>query len=496
MNHAFGAVTLVLVVVASLAIGAFGLRISRTTSDFFVASRSVSPRLNASAISGEYLSAASFLGIAGLIMTDGADILWYSIGWTAGFLLLLVFVAAPLRRSGAYTVPDFARARLRSEGVRRTATLLVVAVGWLYLMPLFQGAGIVLRLVVGLPDWAGAALVCAIVVISVVAGGMRSITFVQAFQYWLKLTALLVPLLILLLVWSHDGPAPHWSADWSSPLTFDGGRGLYRTYSILTATLLGTMGLPHVVVRFYTNPDGHAARRTTLLVIGLLGGFYLLPTIYGVMGRSYLAHLSGRSDTALLRLPGAVVGGVAGDALAAVLSAGAIAAFLSTSSGVTMAIAAVVSQEVTSHQRRLVSPITALRVSALVVVIVPLALALTTEPIPVANSVVFAFTLAASTFAPLLVLGIWWRGLTAPGAIAGLVGGGLAAVAGPVTTLTSSPSGWTGLLFAQPALWSVPLGFALMVGVSLATRSRIPADVSRTMVRLHTPERIDLDRRY
>ena len=109
-------VAVVLVAMATLAIGTWGLRFSRTTSDFMVASRTVHPRLNASAIGGEYLSAASFLGVAGLVLTFGADMLWYPVGWTAGYLLLLVFVAAPLRRSGAYTLPDFAEARLGSRG--------------------------------------------------------------------------------------------------------------------------------------------------------------------------------------------------------------------------------------------------------------------------------------------------------------------------------------------------------------------------------------------
>src|SRR3954466_4754161 len=106
-----GLIALVVVSVATLAIGTYGLRFSRTTSDFFVASRTVRPRLNASAIGGEYLSAASYLGVAALVLTAGAQMLWYPVGWTAGYLVLLVLVAAPLRRSGAYTLPDFAEAR-------------------------------------------------------------------------------------------------------------------------------------------------------------------------------------------------------------------------------------------------------------------------------------------------------------------------------------------------------------------------------------------------
>ncbi|MGZ8724387.1 MAG: sodium:solute symporter family transporter, partial [Aeromicrobium sp.] len=255
MNASYGVFAVTAVAIATIAIGAFGLRFSRTTSDFYVASRSVSPIWNSSAIGGEYLSAASYLGVAGLVLAYGADMLWYPIGWTAGYLLLLVFVAAPLRRSGAYTIPDFAQVRLQSTTVRYIASLLVVGVGWLYLIPQFQGAGLTLRTVTGAPYWAGSVLVAIIVVINVVSGGMRSITFVQAFQYWLKLTALLVPLFFLVNAWRGDGsPSPAADNQWLFPVYDSNPEGIYRTYSVMIATFLGTMGLPHVVVRFYTNP--------------------------------------------------------------------------------------------------------------------------------------------------------------------------------------------------------------------------------------------------
>src|SRR4051812_41869773 len=201
----YGVAAVGLVIVATVLIGSFALRLSRTTSDFYVASRSVSPAWNASAIGGEYLSAASFLGVAGLILAYGADMLWFPVGYTAGYLVLLVLVAAPLRRSGAYTLPDFAEARTESRSVRRIASILVVTIGWLYLLPQLVGAGLTVTLATGAPGWLGGLLVAAVVVFSVATGGMRSITFVQAFQYWLKLTALAVPLLFLVLAWNGDG---------------------------------------------------------------------------------------------------------------------------------------------------------------------------------------------------------------------------------------------------------------------------------------------------
>ena len=131
-------VTLAAVVVSTIAtilIGAYGMRVARTTSDFFVASRTVRPMWNASAISGEYLSAASFLGVAGLVMKYGVDMLWYPVGFAAGYLILLLLVAAPLRRFGAYTIPDFAEGRFGSPAFRLIAVGFVLLIGIFYMLP-------------------------------------------------------------------------------------------------------------------------------------------------------------------------------------------------------------------------------------------------------------------------------------------------------------------------------------------------------------------------
>ncbi|TQN38181.1 Na+(H+)/acetate symporter ActP [Blastococcus colisei] len=492
------------VFVATLAVGAYGWRFSRTTSDFFVASRTVRPGLNASAIGGEYLSAASFLGVAGLVLAFGTEMLWYPVGWTAGYLVLLVLVAAPLRRSGAYTLPDFAESRLESLGVRRLSSLLVVAIGWLYLMPQFQGAGLALATTTGTGPWLGGVLVATVVLVNVLFGGMRSITFVQAFQYWLKLTALLFPLLFMAGIWLGDGGVSPASVDvadgsapgdtWASPLAGTSEHELYTTYSIIVATFLGTMGLPHVVVRFYTNPDGAAARRTTLFVLALLGVFYLLPPVYGGLGRLYAPDLitSGRTDAVVLELPARMLDGTLGDLLSALTTAGAFAAFLSTSSGLTVAVAGVISQDVMGRR---FGGVRAFQAAAVVAVFTPLGLALLAEGVGVAQAVGLAFAFAASTFCPLLVLGIWWRRLTDVGAIAGmLVGGGCAGAAVLATLLGVAPDGWPGALLGQPAAWTVPLAFLAMVAVSLATPRRVPPHAARTMVRLHTPEAVQLDR--
>src|SRR5438094_850450 len=188
MTPAIVAVTAV--VGATLGVGAWGVRLARTTSDLFVASRAITPWWNAAAISGEYLSAASFLGVAGLEMKYGATALWLPVGFAGGYLALLLFVAAPLRRFGSYTVADFVEARLASEQARSVAAVIVLLIGGLYLVPQLKGAGITLREVTGAPYFAGVAIVAAIVAVNVALGGMRGITYVQAFQYWVKMVAI------------------------------------------------------------------------------------------------------------------------------------------------------------------------------------------------------------------------------------------------------------------------------------------------------------------
>jgi Na+(H+)/acetate symporter ActP len=557
---------ILVVAVVTIVIGSLGVRVARTTDDFLAASRTVGTRANAAAISGQYLSAASFLGVAGIVLKDGVDGLWYPVGFTAGYLALLFFVAAPLRRSGAYTVPDFAEVRLDSTLLRTVTTWFVVIIGWLYLLPQLQAAGLALTVLTTAPPWVGVVAVGLVVTASVTFGGMRSMTFVQAFQYWLKLTALAVPVLVLVTVFvlgpsrpseppppvftgattvdvstpvTLQVPAPveigvrgevdgatvngpvSWApglhrvdagttlrfpagsavpvvtdadpdaASWSTPLTggSEDGHSLLATYSLIVALLLGTMGLPHVLVRFYTNPDGRAARRTTVVVLAMLGGFYLLPVLLGALSRLYVPQLlvTGQTDAAVLLLPTAALPGWSGIALAALVAAGAFAAFLSTSSGLLLSVAGVLSTDLLPRK------LGDFRIAAHVGGVVPIVAALGASRLDFSLTVSLAFAVAASTFCPLLVLGIWWKGLTDRGAIVGmLVGGGVAVAAVGSTLAGLAPAGLAGVLLARPALVTVPLTFLVMVFVSRSTSQRVPANVGRTLLRLHAPERLGL----
>ncbi|MHA6797830.1 sodium/solute symporter [Bounagaea algeriensis] len=552
---------------ATLAIGLWAVRSARMTTDPAAARRLVPAERNAAAISGEFLSAASFLGVAGLVVKEGADALWYPIGFAAGYLALVLFVAAPMRRSGAYTLPDFAEARLDSPRLRRVCTVFVVLAGLMYLVPQLQGAGSTLAAVTGLPFATALAAVVAVVLTSVLTGGMRAITVVQAFQYWVKLFAITLPAFALFVVFLSaradvpqelDAPAPPvfehattvsvdtdvhvrvtaparleqrtggqvstvhlqpgehaisagselrfpagspapvvlgaeaTNADWLRP--FSGGAGeLVETYSLLVATFFGTMGLPHVLARFYANPHGQAARRTALYVLALLAAFYLFPTVFGLLSRLYVPQLlvTGRTDAAVLLLPQSMLDNWAGGALAAVVGAGAFAAFLSTSIGLVVSLAGVLAVDVVPERFRDV------RSMAVVACLAAALVALSVGGQDLVRSVGMAFALAASTFGPVLVLGVWWRGLTAAGALSGVVTGGVLVLVSLVANVLTGLGGevWWSALLAQPALVTVPLAFAVTWVVSRATRGRVPPRVGRVMLRLHAPDRLGFHER-
>lgn len=557
------------VTLGTVGIGLWGVRFARTTSDLYVASRAISPWWNAAAVSGEYLSAASFLGIAGLEMQIGVAALWQAVGFAAGYLALLLFVAAPLRRFGSYTLPDFAEGRLASASLRRLAVVAVLAIDGFYLVPQLKGAGIAFGEVMGAPYWAGIVVVGIVVSVYVALGGMRGVSYVQAFQFWVKTVTIALPAIVLLIylggIPNHrtvfgdesphapragmtvvlhqpelvrfpaatrfqlDGheeyagsgeemrlPSGHISlppgaaiplasgtpaqtgSEWARPVTSRGEGSPLYIYSLLLATFLGTMGLPHILVRFYTNPDGPAARRTTVRVLALLALFYLFPAVYGALGRALAPSLyvTGQTDTVVLTLPAIAWPGTGGQILGAMTAAGAFAAFMSTSSGLLISIAGTISHDVWGQGRRASMAVRRrrFRIVAALGMALPALLALAARTVDISIMVGWAFALAASTFCPLFLLGIWWTRLTSEGAAAGIIIGGLLAVgailAGALVGAQSA-GGAVNALLTQPAIITVPVAFAAMIAVSLATAR--PRDVSSQMLALHAPEGLGLE---
>jgi Na+(H+)/acetate symporter ActP len=572
---AFSAVT----VVVTIWMGFRSAKTSKSASDFFVAGRSVSVGWNASAISGEYLSAASFMGIAGMVMLSGYDALWYPVCYACGYLFLLLFIAGPLRRFGAYTIPDFAEGRYDSPLFRKIAVCFVLFIGFFYTMPQMKGAGVTLAYIFpGLPYWVGVAVVGLVITLNVAMGGMKGITLVQAVQYWIKMFAISVPIFVLLAVYGGYGknlslnksaadvstpPAVTQTVDaptverralpekaprdeaWISPfgpLTTKAAKAaglspeearplsLLYTFSLIVALVCGTAGLPHILVRFYTNPDGIAAKKTTMWVMILIGVFYVFPPIFGVLGRNFLPELYDASgskgpDKIVLELPILIRQkyGILGSILSGITCAGAFAAFMSTFSGLLVSMTSALAHDVYGRMLKPgASPQDRMRMfkfAAVGVGGISVLLGALVEPLEINFMVGQAFAIAAASYFPLLFMSVWWRGMTMAGAATGMLTGGLCAL-GSATIVNASTlaldKGPMGKLFAgfnginafwvehpllrilaeQPAIWSVPLSIGLMIVVSKATSKAIPADVRMKMLVLHAPEALGLKQEY
>ncbi|MDH4372609.1 MAG: cation acetate symporter [Verrucomicrobiota bacterium] len=592
-----------LTVLVTVGMGFWAAGRAKSASDFFVAGRGVSVGWNASAISGEYLSAASFMGVAGMVMSSGYDALWYPVCYACGYLFLLLFIAGPLRRFGAYTIPDFAEGRYDSPLFRKIAVVFVLFIGFFYTMPQMKGAGTTLAYVFqevdfrgtfleflaphgadgsvlkGFPYWAGVVVVGAVITLNVALGGMKGITLVQAFQYWAKMFAISVPVFVLMAVQGHYGqhlqanqlqslPAQSVSAQsvstdtrestemavalkraplsakaptdstWLNPfgpLTSKSAKAaklgaeeskpyaLLYTYSLIIALVCGTAGLPHILVRFYTNPDGAAAKRTTMWVMILIGIFYVFPPVFGVMGRNLLPALyegtgAKGTDKIVLELPkvlDAAIGNSGsipwGSILSGMTCAGAFAAFMSTFSGLLVSMTGALAHDVygrilrpesTAQERMQMFKWCAVLLGA-----VSTLLGCFVEQLQINFMVGQAFAIAAASYFPLLFMSVWWRGMTMKGAATGMLTGGVCALLTVALTNFSDlkwlPLGdfWAAhpllrILCEQPAIWCVPLAIGLMVVVSKATAATVPADIRMKMLVLHAPEALGLRQEY
>ena len=628
----------ILVTVATVLLGIIATKRAQSASDFFVAGRQVSVFMNASAISGEYLSAASFMGVAGLVMRFGYDAMWYPVGYAAGYLFLLLFIAGPLRRFGAYTIPDFAEGRFDSPLFRKIAVSFVMFIGFFYTMPQMKAAGVTMGSIMQWPYWVGIVVVGAVITFNVALGGMKGITFVQAFQYWVKAFAIAVPVFVIMSVYgsytstlsktaanssgfpvlvtdgtykingkakaptnvvafqaveadvtfrsstfigkvspsrkpeagedalvldaiikagaiasgttihlvpvvvTRDGvpvekdgktvltgvklefdepvelalakglPVPNAqkNSKWLAPfgtLTSKHGYPLLYTYSLIIALICGTAGLPHILVRFYTNPDGRSAKKTTFWVMVLIGVFYSFTPIWGAVGREFIPglYVPNKTDYVVINLPGQVPG-IWGDVLKGVTSAGAFAAFMSTFSGLLVSMSGAWAHDIYG---RILQPessptqrISAFKVAAIVIGVISMVLGLFIETFDIAMLVGWAFAIAAASYFPLLLLGAWWRGLTATGAASGMLVGGLSSLTAIIFFMLSDRKVVTiadplvKSLCEQPAIWTVPLSLLVMYVVSLVTRASIPKDVDEKMLRLHAPEGLGYSKDY
>lgn len=477
-------------IAATLGITYWAARRTRTTEQFYAAGRTVSAGQNGIALAGDYMSAASFLGIAGLVSTTGFDGLIYSTGWLVGWPVVLFLIAEPLRNLGKYTFADVVAARLRQTPVRLAAATGTLATVSLYLIAQMVGAGGLIRLMFGLSYETAIVLVGIAMIAYVLFGGMIATTWVQIVKACLLLTGAAVLAFLVLLRFGMN-PAALFAA--AAEKFGDGvlapGRLVAKPLDAISlgmALMFGTAGLPHILMRFYTVPDARAARRSVFFATGLIGAFYLMTFILG-FGAMVLVG----PDTIRQVEPGGNMAApllaelLGGTAFLGFIAAVAFATILAVVAGLTLSGAAALSHDlwvnVVRHGKA--SPDEELRVARFATIglgILAVTLGITFKGQNVAFMVGLAFAIAASANFPALILAIFWRGYTTAGAVTSMV-------LGTVTTLGLiwlSPTIQVDVLHHQtawfplknPALVTIPLSF--LAGIVVSLLAKRPAEAA------------------
>ncbi|MER7845590.1 cation acetate symporter [Kitasatospora sp. NPDC096077] len=521
-HHGLAIVLFAVIVLVTLGITLWVGRQGSAAEDFYTGGRDFTPLQNGFALSGDYLSAASFLGVAGLIALYGYDGVLYSIGFLVAWLVVLMLVAELVRNAGRYTLADVLELRLRHRKVRAAAGGASVVVTLLYLVAQMVGAGSLVALLLGTNSaqartWTIIA-VGALMIVYVTIGGMRATTWIQIVKAFL-LIAGSVLLTVLLVVRFHGDlfdlmrqaarhsgagqrylePGLKYGATFTSRLDF---------FSLGLALVLGTAGLPHILSRFYTVPTARAARRSTMWAIGLVGGFYLMAIALGLgatalVGSAEVRHANSAGNTAVPLLALVLGGGngsTGGVVLFALISAIAFATILAVVAGLTLASSAAFAHDIwagawrvrprrdggaaagkpTEQQEVVVARFAAGGIGAVAIVI-----SLYAQQLNVAFLVGLAFAVAASSNLPVLLYSLFWSRFTARGAVWAVYGGLVPAIVlvffSPVVS-GSKVALFPGVDFhwfplENPGIVSIPLGF--LAGWIGTLTSPEPADADR-----------------
>ena len=422
----------------SLGITAWAARRTKTAEHFYTAGRSVTAFQNGLALAGDFMSAASFLGIAGLVALSGFDGLIYSIGWLVGWPIVMFLIAEPLRNLGRYTFADVLAARLRQTPIRIAASIGSLAVIAFYLIAQMVGAGNLIRLLFGLPYEAAVAIVGGVMLAYVLFGGMIATTWVQIVKAVLLLGgATLMALLVLSrfdysLIALFSKAAEQYGSGVLSP-----GRQVsdpIDAVSLGLALMLGTAGLPHILMRFYTVPDARTARSSVGYATAFIGFFYLLTFILGfgamvLIGRDAITAIDAGGNMAAPLL----AEGIGGTPFLGFISAVAFATILAVVAGLTLSGAATLSHDLwvsvvrgdKADQRE---QLLVARGATVLLAIVSIVLGIAFKGQNVAYMVGLAFAIAASANFPALVLSIFWSRLTTAGAQSSMLVGTAAAL--------------------------------------------------------------------
>src|SRR6478735_11418541 len=514
-------------VAATLVITYFSARKSSGSNAYFAAGRRITGWQNGLAVAGDYMSAASFLGIAGMIAFKGYDGFMFSVGWLVAYLTVLLVVAEPLRNAGKYTMADVLAYRLSPRPVRAMAALSTITVSTFYMIAQMVGAGALVTLLLGSSHVSYEAAVIGVgvlMIIYVVFGGMLATTWVQIIKAILLMAG---TILLSLLVLAHFGwsltnffnAATHVSYHDKGELVtknfLDPGlrytaanHGALDLISLGMALVFGTAGLPHILVRFYTVPDAKTARISVVWAMALIGGFYIMTTFLGfgaatIVGRDYIAGHGGNNMSAPL-----LAQALAGNIFFAFISAIAFATILAVVAGLTISATTSFSHDFWTNvihngvERRPGEEVMVARISAFVIGAIAIGIAIVLGPTAnVAFLVALAFAVAASANLPVIVLSIFWRRFNTAGAVTGL-GVGLLASIGLILVSPSlmaiDPPTVTGaarhLIQAKawfplenPGILSIPLGFlGAILGTLLSHEPSSEHKFNELLVRSNT----------
>nr|WP_246351666.1 sodium/solute symporter [Deinobacterium chartae] len=413
----------------------FASRATKSASDFYVGGRSITAGQNGLAIAGDYLSAASFLGIAGLIALSGFDGFMYSVGFFVAYLVVLFVVAEPLRNVGKYTIADVLDYRLKNPRVRTFSALSTFTITTFYMIAQVVGAGALISLLSGgvVPPTFSIPLVGVMMIVYVVFGGMLATTWVQIIKAVLLMLASLIMSLMVLghFDWSLSGLLGE-VADRYGNASLNAGLKYTNPIDLISlglALVLGTAGLPHILVRFYTVPTAQAARMSIVWAMVIIGAFYVLTMIMGngaavLVGREPIvaANAAGNMAAPLLAQT------LGGELFLAFVSAVAFATILAVVAGLTITASTAVAHDIYNSvlrggQASEVEQVRVARLATIVIGVLAIVLGILAKDQNVAFLVALAFAVAASANLPVILYALFWRRFNTGGAIAGIVGG-------------------------------------------------------------------------
>jgi cation/acetate symporter len=499
LSHETLAIILFLIFVAATLYLTFrASRQTTTAADFYAGGRSFSGLQNGLAIGGDYMSAASFLGIAGIIALSGYDGFLYSIGFLVAWLVALLLVAELMRNSGKFTMADVLAFRMSPRPVRTAAGISTITVSIFYLLAQMVGAGALVALLFGLTSEASKALtivgVGALMIIYVVVGGMKGTTWVQIVKAGLLMSgATLIGLLVLghygfnISDMLHEAAAQSGKGDsFLEPgLKYgtdkQGTTGKLDLISLGLALVLGTAGLPHILIRFYTVPTARDARKSVLWGIGIIGVFYLITLVLGfgaaaLVGSKAIAKSNEAGNTAaplLAEKIGQIIfGDTGGTILLAFIAAVAFATILAVVAGLTLASSSSVAHDIYAHVIKKgdvgeKDEVRVARISAFVIGAVAIVLGIFAQKLNVAFLVALAFAVAASGNLPALLYCLFWRRFNTTGSVSAIYGGIISAVVlvffSPVVSGTPTAMfpkhDWHLIELSNPGIISIPIGF-------------------------------------